>query len=191
MNALQQNETLAQFLERRERELLARVSALRGQLDPAEAELAQIQKVRGLLSVAREAGRTDLASDAPIGPNPFAQMTIKELVVQAILDHFPTGGTAAQIRDFIRDAYGRTIEPSSLRPQMHRLKGDAVLTHDPSTDTWNLTPEKRCQYSMYNHPSSRKAMTELRDDEISENEPRTRLREVEAPKTEQIKRRRI
>jgi hypothetical protein len=35
---------------------------------------------------------------------PYADKTIKQLVVQALFDHFPNGGTAADIRDFIRDA---------------------------------------------------------------------------------------
>ena len=61
-------------------------------------------------------------------------MTIKKLVIQALLDHLKMGANAALMRDFIRDAYGRKIEPSSLRPQLHRLKADGVLTHDSSTD---------------------------------------------------------
>src|SRR5205807_5350620 len=88
----------------------------------------------------------------------YQTMTQKELVVQAILDNFKNGGTAAEIRDFIRDAYGIVIAPSSLRPQMHRLKADGVLTHDPSTDTWNLVPDKRVGYALYDHPTSRAAM---------------------------------
>jgi hypothetical protein len=94
----------------------------------------------------------------------YAEMTIKGCVVQAIVDKFPEGGTAAEIRDFIRDAYSRTIQPSSLRPQMNRLKAGGILTHNPLTDTWNLVPEKRTLYLMYDHTSSRKAMKELKDD---------------------------
>jgi hypothetical protein len=36
-------------------------------------------------------------------------MTIKELVIQALIDHFPKGGTMMEIRDFIRLGYGKTI----------------------------------------------------------------------------------
>src|ERR1700679_3623819 len=49
MPAAPSNETLEQFLERREKELLARVSALRGQLYPAEAELTQIQQMKAVI----------------------------------------------------------------------------------------------------------------------------------------------
>ena len=91
----------------------------------------------------------------------YGSKTIKELTIQALLDHFPNGGSAVAIRDFIRDAYSRTIEPSSLRAQMHRLKADSILGHDPSTDTWNFRDGKRALYGTY--PTPRKLMKELQD----------------------------
>ena len=54
-------ETVAQFSGRRERELLAQVSALRGQLAPKESELAQVQEMRTLLpGGARESAMAQL-----------------------------------------------------------------------------------------------------------------------------------
>jgi hypothetical protein len=88
-------------------------------------------------------------------------LTIKELVIRALIDNFPDGGTTVDIRDFIQDAYGRDIMPSSLRPQLHRLKTDEVLGHEQSTDTWNFRDGKRQQYMMMQWPSS--AIKELRD----------------------------
>ena len=202
------NETLEQFLDRREKELLARVSALRGQLNPAEAELAQIQQMKavifgatpgalsganhllpqrnhnslmepalGVVRAADLSAISDLNSFSPLSTstglgypwlssvNPrFATATIKELVIQALLDGFPNGGNMMEIRDFIRAGYGREIQPSSLRPQMHRLKADKVLVQDPHTDTWNFTEGKRHLYAMYDHPTSRRAMRELQDE---------------------------
>ncbi len=171
-------DTTSQFFERREKELVAQISALRGQLGPKEAELSQIQRMKASLTIADDnsnalaqlgvsvPGYTNALARFIGGPPipPYASMTIKELTVQALLDHFPNGGTAAEIRDFIRDAYNRVIEPSSLRPQMHRLKGDSKLEHDPATDTWNLSPTARRNYSMYDHPTSRRAMRELQDE---------------------------
>jgi hypothetical protein len=206
------NETLEQFLDRREKELLARVSALRGQLNPAEAELAQIQQMKAAISmsaahplganlllpqrnhnslmepalgVVRAAdlsaisdlnGFSPLSTSTGVGystlsaVNPrFATATIKELVIQALLDGFPHGGTMMDIRNFIRAGYGREIQPSSLRPQMHRLKADGVLGQDTSTDTWNFTDARKRQlYAMYDHPTSRRAMKELQADEPAE-----------------------
>ena len=198
-------ETVAHFLQRRERELLAQISALRGQLAPKESELTKIQQMRKLLAgepiqsslaalaktnsnsvvdqvpvsgleAAIDALRNTTAPDnnamfglaalGQIAPaSKYETMTIKQLVVQALIDHFPKGGTMMEIRDFIRLGYGRTIEPSSMRPQMHRLKADGILGQDASTDTWNFQDGKRQLYAMYDHPTSRAAMKELRDEE--------------------------
>jgi hypothetical protein len=178
-------ETLEQFLDRRERELSARLSAIRGQLAPIEAELEKIQKTRAALifdtpSTAsnQRAGATRSVTLAMIGDapqrgmqskyvpaeNPYAGKTIKELTIQALLDHFPLGGSASDIRDFIRDAYTRTIEPSSLRPQMHRLKADGILAHDPAGDRWDFQPGKRALYDTYRQAPPPHGMEELRDD---------------------------
>jgi len=117
----------------------------------------------------------------------YVQMTIKELAIQALVDHFPRGGTLAEIRDYIRDGFGRVIEPSSLRPQMHRLKADGILMQDTSTDIWNLNPHKRTLYAMYDHPTSRAVMKELQDDPEAKSldelvnigrKPSTRLKDM-------------
>src|SRR5882757_1579163 len=167
-------ETVQQFLDRREKELTAQISALRGRLSPKEAELAQIRQMKAALEQPKSLGdlvetpsdsiETLLGGSSPAPTGLFAlgnavgryssdplsppstyysTMTIKESVIQALLDHFREGGTAAAIREFIRNAYGRIIEPSSLRPQMHRLKADNILMHEPSMDTWNLTANAR------------------------------------------------
>jgi hypothetical protein len=213
------NETLEQFLDRREKELLARVSVLRGQLYPAEAELAQIQQMKAVIgggtscasaganlllpqrnsNALMEPGvapSTVLGSVAAVGVlganttisqlslaiNPrFATATIKELVIQALLDGFPKGATMMQIRDFIRAGYGREIQPSSLRPQMHRLKADEILGQDPSTDTWNFRDGKRHLYAMYDHPTSRRAMKELQDEPSDRNYARELQERFEIP----------
>jgi hypothetical protein len=172
--------------------LQGQVSALQGQIEDRKAEIEDIQRARAALGprvheiAASFHGSGALNADVvvrsiadrqqqqvaamasgitePVLPRHYDMMTIKELAVQALLDHFRKGGTAAEIRDFIKNAYGRTIEPSSLRPQLHRLKSDNVLVHDPAFDNWNLTVEKRRLYLQYNHPSSRKGMKELRDE---------------------------
>jgi len=197
-------ETTAQFIARRERELLAQISALRGQLVPKEAELAQIQRMKEAMqppgSPLSSLGAALLGTrnsnsfvdglrtflDQPPPPPPpeqysqfgllaalgrtkgvksYSAMTIKELVIQALLDAFPNGATAAHIREFIRAGYDRTIEPSSLRPQMHRLKADSVLSFDPKTETWNLTPEKRLVYLVDDDPKSSIERQKLLEDE--------------------------
>jgi hypothetical protein len=224
-------ETAYHLLQRRRRELEAQISALKGQLAPKEAELAQIDKMLSAAdppppSVAPSIPQKNSNASMPSGdyvsallpflsrsdvesqlaainkfkesatPSPevfaqvkealeqweksfnasisqlvlaqakfdpkFTRMTIKELVVQAIIDHFPNGGKVADIREFIREGYGRDIDAASLRPQMHRLKADNALIQNG--EIWNLDPQKRRLYAQYNHPSTRAAMPELKDD---------------------------
>lgn len=179
------DETAYALLQWRKRELTAQIAAIKGQLAPKEAELVQIEKALTILEpppdyVSPEAAlksfldNTSGAADAKRSIDPkYANMTIKELVIQALIDHFPKGGTMMEIRDFIRLGYGRTIEPSSLRPQMHRLKAAGILGQDPSTDTWNFRDGKRSLYAMYDHPTSRAAMKELKDDPPENSARRT------------------
>jgi hypothetical protein len=196
INALATSEeTTSQFLVRRERELLAQASALRGMLGPLEEELADIQKAKNALagkfeipadaaqdlgdalaklgSIATKTERFDLAAEVNSLAELFSpsnalrnlrgNMTIKQMVVQALIDHFPKGGSSAQIRDYIRNAYGRAIDPGSLRPQMHRLKADSILFHEPTSDTWNLTDHARGSFLFSIPPTSRRTMKELQD----------------------------
>jgi hypothetical protein len=184
------DETLHSFLARRERELAAQISALRGQAEEIQRQIAtktneqsdiagvkaglRLRGSKSDLDIVGRAFESFVGRQATTDAMPakvaerFAAMTIKELVIQALLDHFPNGGTAAEIRDFIRDAYARVIPPSSLRPQMSRLKADGVLGQEPSTDVWNLQDDKRVIYAMYDHPSSRAEMKELQDDEVTQ-----------------------
>lgn len=221
-------ETAHHLLQRRRRELEAQISALKGQLAPKEAELAQIDKmlavagpppasvapsipqrnsnptdatdyvsmllpflenaetidqaresIRGMLPAAQDVEEIrkvirDLA--VALVPEPkFAHMTIKGLAVQALIDHFPHGGKVADIREFIRVGYSRDVDTASLRPQMHRLKADNVLVQNG--EIWNLDPRKRRLYAQYNHPSSRAAMPELKDEQ-EDGMPKTRLGDV-------------
>ena len=96
--------------------------------------------------------------------NPYATRTIKDLVIQALLDGFTYGATAADLRSFILKGYGRTVDPGSLRTQLHRLKASGILGQDPASDSWNFKEGKRALYAMYDHPTSRRDMKELQDD---------------------------
>jgi hypothetical protein len=175
-------ETTNQFLDRRERELTAQISALNGQIAPKEAELLQVRRVKAALKLDADlskslSGETEPTANHPVvsfdydaaltnviggrSMPPYHTMTIKELVIQALLDHFPLGAAAALIREFIRDAYSRGIEPSSLRAQMHRLKADKILQHDAAKDIWDFATGKRALYDTYRQVP--KATPELRD----------------------------
>lgn len=60
-------------------------------------------------------------------PSPYQHLTMKQLVVKALREHFPLGATARQLIDFFRDAWGCNIERANLSPQLSRLYQDGVL----------------------------------------------------------------
>jgi hypothetical protein len=155
------NETIREFIERREKELRHHRAALEAQLAVISAELDELTAAKRSLGDAQVKRVEKEIFAFAMAPG----TTIKEMVIQALLDRFPKGGTLIDLRDFIHDAYGRDISPSSLRTQMHRLKADGVLGQEPSSDLWNFESDKRSLYAMYNHPTSRRAMRELRDSE--------------------------
>lgn len=159
------NETLRDFVVRREGELRDLLTAARGTVASLEQELAQVEQTKRTL-VADPANALDAIPRAnsnatvwfesvpAIGQlltNAAAEnMTIKQLVVKALRDRYPAGTTAMDLRDFMRNAYRRTVEPSSLRPQLSRLKADGWIEQNPSNDEWKLTKAAL----IYTHPSS-------------------------------------
>jgi len=102
--------------------------------------------------------------------SPWTGRTIKDLVIQALIDAFPQGGNATQIRNFIQNGYHREVDAGSLRTQLHRMKAAGILGRDDSTDTWNFADSKRALYQMYDHPTSRAGMSELQDEPRSAEE---------------------
>jgi hypothetical protein len=108
------------------------------------------------------------ATNALVQPNPYAGRTIKDLVIQALIDGFPEGANTKQLRNFILSGYRRAIDAGVLRTQLHRLKASGILGRDPSTDTWNFQDGQRALYARYDHPTSRASMTQLKDDPVSD-----------------------
>jgi hypothetical protein len=187
-------ETVEQFLDRRERELTAKSSALRGQLAPVEAELLKVQRMRSALVEVQPKRPTNAltgilnqsGSDFPwaatatnalarplnsvpiadLVASTFANRSIKDLIIQALLDAFPNGANLSELRHFIQSGYGREVAQGSLRTQIHRLKHAGILHQDLNSDLWNFHTGKRALYSRYDHPSSRKNDVLLQDDPV-------------------------
>jgi hypothetical protein len=69
-----------------------------------------------------------------------ARMTIKEMVVQALGEHFPSGATANQLLDYFRLEWGRKEMRTSLSPQLSRLKDSGIITLRGKV--WHLAPNE-------------------------------------------------
>lgn len=151
------NESLKDFLHRRQRQLRQLVSAIQGQLIAAQTELEEVRhamKAIGLqpgtplsdmrpksgligLGAAFDAtAEVTLGADGPAPPLSAdaldallaEQPTIKELVVLALTNHFrDDGASPEQLREYFLVAHGRDVERTSLSPQLTRLKEDGVI----------------------------------------------------------------
>jgi hypothetical protein len=180
------DETVERFLARREQELMSTASTLRSQLAPVEAELLKVQRMRAVLTeptrpvnaLASVLAQSNSNADfSPAPPNAlfsagqtslaeiviasYANRTIKDLIIQALIDAFPHGATISELKDFMHNGYGRTVDIGSLRTQLHRLKGAGILGQS-SSDTWNFMTGQRSRYARYDHP--RKNNPDLQDE---------------------------
>ena len=163
---------LPEFLEKREKELVAEINELRRALLPREAELAQVRRakvtiapignaaaiaaaaigIRGVNALGADYVHTALSrADTPLaisaalnrnllfnGPDPYRDLTMKQLVLKALSEHFPNGGTTRQLIDFFREAWGRDIERTNLSPQISRLYQEGTIGRAQGRKEWHL-----------------------------------------------------
>ena len=114
-------DTFQQILIEKERDLVSRISELRRELDPLEKELRQVQVAK------RALGMPGAGAPATNAPSGVAFMTIKQLVLSALREHFSNGATGTQLVDFFKTSWGREIARESLSPQLSRLRKDKMI----------------------------------------------------------------
>jgi len=139
------------MLEAHERDIVDRLSALRAQITPLEQELHEVRMAKAALQretansrepqlalanpahvKAADADARSVATPVVLTTNfersPYAHLTIKQLVLKALREHFPEGATANQMLDVFANVWGRgEIARTSLSPQLSRLKEDDHL----------------------------------------------------------------
>ena len=171
-------ETLAAFLARRERELSNKLLAIDSSRRDIEIELAQVRiaKERAEALCPEGAGfgvkigdkrivddpegvegfqKTVVSvTNKMIGPD-AAELSIDSLIHRTLATRLNSGSTAAEIRDFIRDAYDRDIKADSLRAQLHRLKSRHFV--EKRENKWFLTNIGAMKF-MYENPENKKTL---------------------------------
>jgi hypothetical protein len=159
--------TFRELIALRKRELDSQRTALRAQLARIDAEIAEIERAeQSLLAAEDQSAPLNLGVTFPAGSVPnipqansaasvlgsfgrlaeigrstlsaYENMTIKQLVMQALRDKHPKALDTSDLRTFIHEAYGRSIEPNSLRPQLSRLKAEYWIEQSP-LGSWRLT----------------------------------------------------
>ena len=99
--------------------------------------------VTGVLNLQEETdgcsfpGEVSFPGEAALSP--YDHLTMKQLIMKALTEHFQSGATAKQFREFFRDAWSRNIDRASLSPQLSRLRSDKII--DRKGDIWFLIKE--------------------------------------------------
>jgi hypothetical protein len=155
-------------MERRERELTHQLAALRSEIESKEAELAEVVKARSAIGshqasekplgyvagdhfqLPGDEGADLVATDAQgkrvaivqFKSSPGAvELSIKQLAVKALWEGFRNAhATQSELREFIKNAYGRQVDRASLSPQLSRLKAEGIVRQS-NNDRWQLVPD--------------------------------------------------
>jgi hypothetical protein len=128
-----QRNKLRGYLESRERELRAAVEELSAGLEELVNELAEVGQVKTTIGT----------SDSPEAVGVLYQsLSIGELVIKALKNHFPNGATIGELVAFFREKWGRDVDRPSLSPQLSRLYKRDVLGRIPSLPGWFLIPDE-------------------------------------------------
>jgi len=84
--------------------------------------------VTGAMNLEEEADQCSF--HGVVSPSPYEHLTMKQLVMKALTEHFQSGATAKQFREFFRDAWARNIDRASLSPQLSRLRSEKIIDRD-------------------------------------------------------------
>ena len=128
-------------LERLERQLLERVTKLQGELLPLEKELDDVRRARAALQPIAHERKPIPNQLTKISGDP-KKLTMKELALKALSEHFHGGATAVEMLDFFKAAWGRNdIVRESLSPQLSRLKSENKIYL--SGKTWRILHDEK------------------------------------------------
>lgn len=160
--------SVREMLDDHENAILAKLKSLHDQITPLELELNDVRMAKKALQsdapnvrqpqLALAGSATLKVHDAVSATtaehvvqttdytrSPYARLTIKELVLKALAEHFPRGATANQMLHVFANVWGRgDIARTSLSPQLSRLKEESRIIREGHV--WHLrharSPEK-------------------------------------------------
>ena len=150
---IQDEESLADYLKRRERDLMRKAAAFRHLLAPVEQQLTEVRQAMQAIGIQQsyesyvEQLTPFLDQDQPASPslylgilNMAEPLTIKEMIQRALNDHFKQGATPSELSEYMRKAYGREIDRNSISPQLARLRDEGLVQNTNAlSGKWELT----------------------------------------------------
>jgi hypothetical protein len=141
-------------LTRENREICEQIEPLRERLARNEVELLKVQRAlvaAGDTESSRETTKPESAAEldqransiralaVTIRDTPVAALTIKALLVRALIERSDAGATPAELKEQIEASYGRVIDPGSIRPNLARLRDDGIVVRS-IPPKWVLDP---------------------------------------------------
>ncbi|WP_324751928.1 hypothetical protein [Roseovarius sp. Pro17] len=136
------HEFLLQAVKRLQREIdkhEATIAPLRKDLEDARRALAAIE-VAGSTSPSKTQSLESQGEASSAVPS-LSGLTMKELTIKALSEHYKNGATAAQLIEYFASEWGRTdILRSSFSPQLSRLKNEGAVKLVGKT--WHLQREE-------------------------------------------------
>jgi hypothetical protein len=145
---LSEEEPLADYLKRRERELMQHAAAIRSTLAPVESQLEDVR--RAMKAIGVQPGYVEQLlpyldqSEAKPGilnsPLYIESLTIKEMVLRALSEHFNEGATPSELSEYMRRSYRRDVDRNSISPQLARLREEGLVENTNAlSGKWQLT----------------------------------------------------
>lgn len=119
----------ADYLKRRAMQVKYQLSHLRGQIAPLEKEWADLETALNIFGLDVSDVPTTQCP-ASLDPLPLNHLTIKQMIMSALQNSFESvGATPAELRDYIRSVYDRTVDRNSISPQLTRLRDDGHIAN--------------------------------------------------------------
>jgi hypothetical protein len=115
------------------------VEQLQPFLDQEQDE--QVQPMHGLLHSESHPG---ILNSGPFpwelgNPLRMESLTIKEMILRALNEHFHLGATPSELSDYMRNAYGRDVDRNSISPQLTRLRDEGLVQNTNAlTGKWEI-----------------------------------------------------
>jgi hypothetical protein len=95
-----------------------------------------------LASYLRSGGAQNALTDSSAGDVFPWNLTIKQMILNALRDHFVDGATPTELSDYFHTAYGKTVNRNSISPQLARLREEGHVVQPAgilNEGKWQIT----------------------------------------------------
>jgi hypothetical protein len=92
-----------------------------------QSALQALQQTNSNASVGQSALETVTAATAKAITEAASLLTIKQMILAALQDHFHDGASPTELSEYMQNAYAREVDRNSISPQLARLREEGML----------------------------------------------------------------